>query len=145
MSDLVMPHRFISALAMIKQAAARINASLNLLDKKVAGAIAQAAGEVIQGQWNNQFVVDVFQTGSGTSTNMNMNEVLSSRANEILTGQKGGKTPVHPNDHVNLGQSSNDVIPSTIHVAARLLLHKRLYPALTGLHAALVQKAEAFH
>jgi fumarate hydratase class II len=93
---------------------------------------------------DDQFVVDVFQTGSGTSTNMNMNEVLSSRANEIMTGKKGGKAPVHPNDHVNLGQSSNDVIPTAIHVAALLRLNERLYPTMEGLQAALAEKAVAF-
>ena len=110
----------------------------------MADAIRRAAEEVIRGRLDDQFVVDVFQTGSGTSTNMNMNEVLSSRANEILTGQKGGKTPVHPNDHVNLGQSSNDVIPTAIHVAALRRLHERLHPAQAGLQTALADKAHLF-
>jgi fumarate hydratase class II len=129
---------------MIKQAAARTNADLGLLPRDMADAIARAAGEVIDGRMDDQFVVDVFQTGSGTSTNMNMNEVLSSRANEILTGRKGGKAPVHPNDHVNLGQSSNDVIPTTIHVAAMIQLRARLRPALDGLQQALEEKVLAF-
>jgi len=143
-SGLRLPHGFIHALAMIKRAAARTNARLELLPKDVADAIVQAADDVLDGRMDDQFVVDVFQTGSGTSTNMNMNEVLSSRANEILTGRKGGKSPVHPNDHVNLGQSSNDVIPTAIHVTALVKLHGRLHPALEGIQAALEEKAEAF-
>jgi len=143
-SGLRLPQEFIRALAMIKQAAARTNAHLGLLEKEVADAIVQAADDVREGRLDDQFVVDVFQTGSGTSTNMNMNEVLSSRANELLTGRKGGKHPVHPNDHVNLGQSSNDVIPSTIHLTALMKLHGGLDPALAGLHAALAEKAAAF-
>ena len=102
----------------MKKCAAKVNAELDLLDEALANAIIQAADEVMAGQLDDQFVVDLFQTGSGTSTNMNMNEVLASRANEILTGQRGGKSPVHPNDHVNLGQSSNDVIPTVIHLSA---------------------------
>jgi fumarate hydratase class II len=143
-SDLRLPHEFIHALAMIKQAAAKTNVQLGLLEKEMADAIVQATDDILEGGLNDQFVVDVFQTGSGTSTNMNMNEVLSSRANELLTGRKGGKHPVHPNDHVNLGQSSNDVIPTTIHVAALLTLHSRLYPALEGLQAILEEKANAY-
>ena len=144
LSGLRLPPEFIRALAMIKQAAARTNADLGLLPRDMADAIARAAGEVIDGRLDDQFVVDVFQTGSGTSTNMNMNEVLSSRANEILTGSKGGKAPVHPNDHVNMGQSSNDVIPTTIHVAAMIQLHERLRPALDGLQQVLEEKVLAF-
>ncbi len=143
-SGLKLPHEFIHALAMIKRAAAKTNARLGLLPKDVADAIVQAADDVLDARLNDQFVVDVFQTGSGTSTNMNMNEVLSSRANEILTGRKGGKSPVHPNDHVNLGQSSNDVIPSTIHVTALVRLHGKLYPALEGLQGVLEEKAKVF-
>ena len=143
-SGLRLPHEFIASLAMIKRAAARANAQLGLLPKDLTDAIVQAADDVLENRLGDQFVVDVFQTGSGTSTNMNMNEVLSSRANELLTGQKGGKSPVHPNDHVNLGQSSNDVIPTTIHVTALMKLHDRLYPALEGLQTTLVEKAAAF-
>ncbi|MBL0712491.1 MAG: aspartate ammonia-lyase, partial [Desulfosarcina sp.] len=142
-SGLVLPRAFIRALALIKKAAAEVNAELGLLEKDVAEAIAQAAEEVIQGRLDDQFVVDVFQTGSGTSTNMNMNEVLASRANEILTGQKGCQAPVHPNDHVNRGQSSNDVIPSTIHLAAHMQLRQVLYPALEALQRALRRQARA--
>ncbi len=134
----------IHALALVKRAAAEVNGQLGLLDGDAAGAIAAAAQEVRDGRWADQFVVDVFQTGSGTSTNMNMNEVLATRANEILTGRRAPRQPVHPNDHVNLGQSSNDVIPSIIHIAALGMLHAELLPALEGLHAALDAKARAF-
>ncbi len=140
-SALTLPPEFIQALAMIKRAAAGVNAELGLLTDDMAGAIVRAADEVIQGRRYDQFVVDVFQTGSGTSTNMNMNEVLACRANEILTGQKSDRTPVHPNDHVNLGQSSNDVIPTTIHLAALLQLQRGLDPALDLLQQALTRQA----
>jgi fumarate hydratase, class II len=143
-SGLRMPPQFIRSLALIKGCAARANLALGLLDAEPAEAIASAAQEIYEGQLNDQFPVDVFQTGSGTSTNMNMNEVLAGRANERLTGKRGGRSPVHPNDHVNLGQSSNDVIPTTIHVAALRRLHERLYPALNGLQTALSEKAQAF-
>ena len=143
-SGLRMPPHFIRSLALIKGCAARANLSLGLLDAEPAGAIADAAREICDGRLGDQFPVDVFQTGSGTSTNMNMNEVIAGRANERLTGQRGGRHPVHPNDHVNLGQSSNDVIPTTIHVAALTRLHQRLYPALTDLQTALAAKADAF-
>ena len=143
-SGLRMPPHFVRSLALIKGCAARANLSLGLLEAGPADAIADAAWEIYDGHLGDQFPVDVFQTGSGTSTNMNMNEVIAGRANERLTGQRGGRHPVHPNDHVNLGQSSNDVIPSTIHVAALTRLHQRLYPALTDLQAALAAKADAF-
>jgi fumarate hydratase class II len=139
-----LPFSFIRALALIKKCAARVNKELGLLKSETAEVIAAAAQEVMEGKFDAQFIVDVFQTGSGTSTNMNMNEVLSSRANEILTGQKGGKSPVHPNDHVNLGQSSNDVIPSTLHVAAFTTIRDRLIPSLQGLHDVLREKEKAF-
>ena len=135
---------FIHALALVKKCAARVNETLGLLDAKLAPAIAHAAQETMDGRFDDQFVVDIFQTGSGTSTNMNMNEVLASRANEILTGQRGGRSPVHPNDHVNLGQSSNDVIPSVIHIAALILINSRLIPALESLKQALGAKANEF-
>jgi fumarate hydratase class II len=142
--DLKLPPAFIHALAMVKKYAARVNVDLGLLDKELAVAICRAADEVMDGKLIDQFVVGVFQTGSGTSTNMNMNEVLSSRANEIISGNRGGKTPVHPNDHVNLGQSSNDVIPTVIHIAALIAIHDDLMPALTALQRALEEKAQAF-
>lgn len=143
-SGLKPPIALIHALAMVKHHAARINESLGLLDGQLAKAIAQATQEVMAGQWDDQFVVDLFQTGSGTSTNMNMNEVVASRANEILTGQKGGRSPVHPNDHVNMGQSSNDVIPTALHVAAALGLVKSLQPALAHLYDQIKEKCTLF-
>jgi fumarate hydratase class II len=143
-SDMRFPSIFIRSLALVKRFAARVNSELGRLDAKIAEAVSQAALEVIEGRMNDQFVVDIFQTGSGTSTNMNMNEVLASRANEILTGKKGGRSPVHPNDHVNLGQSSNDVIPTVIHIAALWLIRSELYPALKQLHQHLLAKSEGF-
>jgi fumarate hydratase, class II len=143
-SSLRFPPAFIQALALVKKCAARVNDTLGLLDAKLAPAIAHAAQEVMDGQFDGQFVVDIFQTGSGTSTNMNMNEVVASRANEILTGKKGGRAPVHPNDHVNLGQSSNDVIPSVIHIAALTLIHGRLLPSLEALQQTLAAKSREF-
>lgn len=143
-SGILLPTEFIRSLAMIKKFAAQVNFELELLEKSMSEAIAQAAAEVIAGKIDDQFVVDVFQTGSGTSTNMNMNEVLATRGNEILTGQKAMKVPIHPNDHVNKGQSSNDVIPTTLHLAALTSIKDRLLPALDILHDALSQKASEF-
>jgi fumarate hydratase class II len=143
-SGLRFSQAFIHTLALIKQCAAQVNAELGLLDRELAKVIAAAAQEVMDGRFDDQFIVDVFQTGSGTSTHMNMNEVLASRANEILTGRRGGRSPVHPNDHVNLGQSSNDVIPTVIHVAAAGQLRRRLKPALEGLQRDLQLKAIDF-
>ena len=142
--DLRLPLSFIRALALLKKCAARANLDLGLLDSKLADAIAAAAQEVIDGQLDDQFVVNVFQTGSGTSTNMNMNEVVACRANEILSGKKSGKSPVHPNDHVNLGQSSNDLIPSAIHIAALVFIRQHLIPALNLLFESLAGKAKQF-
>jgi fumarate hydratase class II len=142
--DLKMPMEVIHALILIKAAAAEANRRLGLLDAKLAEAVAAAAREVLEGKLDDQFVVGVFQTGSGTSTNMNVNEVVASRANELLTGQKGGRSPVHPNDHVNLGQSSNDAVPSAIHIAALRSLRRRLVPALQRLNQALAAKADEF-
>jgi fumarate hydratase class II len=143
-SGLRFPAQFIHALALIKQCAAHANCELGLLPEELAQPIAAAAQEVMDGRFADQFVVDLFQTGSGTSTNMNINELLASRANEMITGSRGGKTPVHPNDHVNLGQSSNDVIPTAMHLAAIIGLQKGLIPALQTLHAALSAKALEF-
>lgn len=143
-SGLKLPPVFIRQLALVKKYAAKVNADLGLLDAPSANAIVQAAGEVMVGQMEDQFVVDLFQTGSGTSTNMNMNEVLASRANEILTGRRGGKSPVHPNDHVNLGQSSNDVIPTVIHLSAAGMITGELLPALTHLQKTLQTKTGEF-
>lgn len=143
-SGLGLPKRFIRSLAIVKRFSTAVNADLQLLDPKLADAIMTAAQEVVDGGFDDAFVVDLFQTGSGTSTNMNMNEVIASRANELLTGRKGGKFPVHPNDHVNLGQSSNDIIPSVIHVAGLTAIRTELIPALERLQTALTQKAAEF-
>ena len=143
-SDLRFPPSFIRALGQIKLAAAEVNRDLGLLDPETADAIVRAAQEVADGKLDDQFVVDVFQTGSGTSTNMNANEVISNRAIEMLGGELGSRDPVHPNDHVNAGQSSNDVIPTAIHVAALSGLHGALIPALEHLRAALESKAREF-
>jgi fumarate hydratase class II len=134
--------RFIRALGLLKRAAARTNGDLGLLPAPLADAIAQAATEVVAGLLDDQFVLDVYQTGSGTSTHMNANEVMASRANEILGGERGSTQPVHPNDHVNLGQSSNDVFPSAIHVAVGAAVQDELVPALQDLAAALEDKAQ---
>jgi fumarate hydratase, class II len=143
-SGLRFPRSFIFALGLIKKYSARVNASLGLIPERICGAIQAAAQEVTEGKWDQEFVVDIFQTGSGTSTNMNANEVIANRAAEILGGQRGDKS-VHPNDHVNCGQSSNDVIPSAIHIAACVGLVRELLPALTELHEALNRKAVEFH
>ena len=143
-SGMTLPAEFIQSLALIKSCAARVNSELGILESGLADAISDAAQEIIDGQHGDQFVVDIFQTGSGTSTNMNMNEVLASRANEVLTGKKGGRSPVHPNDHVNLCQSSNDVIPTAIHIAALQQIYDRLIPALERLYQYLLQKSKDF-
>jgi fumarate hydratase class II len=135
----------IYALGLIKYGAARVNSELNLLEGRMARAIQKASDEVMGGKWDAEFVVDIFQTGSGTSTHMNANELIANRANEILGGRKGIYRPIHPNDHVNLGQSSNDVFPSCIHIASMLLLRERLLPALEGLQKALKKKEKEFH
>lgn len=144
LSGRTMPRPFLEALALIKEKAAEVHAAHGRLDSAVADAIIQAAREVRAGKHWDQFPVDVLQTGSGTSTNMNMNEVLAGRANEILTGRRGGKHPVHPNDHVNMAQSSNDVIPTALHIAAWRLLQERTLPALILLEGAIREKAKAF-
>ena len=144
MTGLRFPASFIRALGIIKKHAALVNSELGLLDSKLADSIVAAAQEVCEGKRDDQFVVDVFQTGSGTSTNMNANEVIAGRANELVRGLRGGKSPVHPNDHVNLGQSSNDVIPSAIHIAAMLQIERHLIPTLDRLRTALQEKATDF-
>jgi len=143
-SGITFPRVFIRALGMIKKHGARVNGALGLLDTKLARAIEQGAHEVAAGKMDDQFVIDIFQTGSGTSTNMNANEVIATRANELLVGQKDTSRPVHPNDQVNMGQSSNDVIPTAIHVAAIVSMSEDLLPALKILHEALHKKAAAF-
>jgi fumarate hydratase class II len=140
-----LPRPFIRALGRIKYGAALANRDLGILDPTLAEAITAAAAEVADGHWDDQFVVDVFQTGSGTSTNMNANEVIANRANEILgRGPRGVYNPVHPNDHVNRGQSSNDVIPTAIHLAAICQLQRALLPALYRLESSLQRKATEF-
>ncbi|MET9428923.1 MULTISPECIES: class II fumarate hydratase [unclassified Streptomyces] len=134
----------IEALARIKAAAAKVNAELGVLDKEIADAIQEAAAEVAEGRWDEHFPVDVFQTGSGTSSNMNMNEVLATLAGERLGEGLGRPDPVHPNDHVNASQSSNDVFPSSIHIAATAAVTKDLVPALEHLAAALERKSAEF-
>ena len=136
---------FLYALGLIKYASATVNLDLGLLKKRSVKAIAQASQEVMEGRWDEQFPIDVFQTGSGTSTNMNANEVIANRANEILGGKRGIYRPVHPNDHVNRGQSTNDVFPSAIHIASIVLLRQNLLPALNNLHKALRNKAREFY
>ena len=143
-SGIRFPRRFIAAMGMIKRAAAETNADLGLLDRKLADAIAAAATEVVEGKLDREFVLDIFQTGSGTSTNMNANEVIANRAIEMLGGKIGSKTPVHPNDHVNLGQSSNDVIPTAMHIASLASLSADLIPSLTRLERALTAKSLEF-
>ena len=139
-SGWTMGREFIAALGLIKRAAATVHKLAGRLEADVADAIIAAAGEVADGKWDGQFVVDVFQTGSGTSTNMNANEVIATRAGQLL----GGDASVHPNDHVNMGQSSNDVIPSAMHVAAAVAVAGRLRPALAKLRDALSAKAAEF-
>jgi fumarate hydratase class II len=144
-SPLRFPRGFIRAIGLIKKAAAQVNMDLKLLPPELGAAIVQAAQAVADGKLDDQFVVDVFQTGSGTSTNMNANEVIAGAANEQFgSGARGGKSPVHPNDAVNMGQSSNDVIPTAIHVAALEGIQKRLVPALGDLHALLDERARVF-
>ncbi len=142
-SDLRFGRRFVWALGLIKGSAAEMNASMGIVDAVQADAIVAAAEELMDGRFDDQFVVDIFQTGSGTSTNMNANEVLSNRATEILGGEIGSKL-VHPNDHVNAGQSSNDVIPTAMHVAAVAAMEDDLLPALRNLAGSLEAKAVEF-
>jgi fumarate hydratase, class II len=143
-SDLRKPRRFVEALGAIKLEAAVVNHELGLLDEELKDAIVQASEEVVEGELDNAFVLDVFQTGSGTSTNMNANEVISNRAIQLMGGEVGSKSPVHPNDHVNKGQSSNDVIPTAIHLAALVSIKGDLIPALEKLQGALEVKAREF-
>jgi fumarate hydratase, class II len=139
-----MPVPIVHALAIVKLAAAETNRELGLLDARRAGAIARAAREVIDGRLDEHFPLVVYQTGSGTQTNMNLNEVIANRANELLGGARGAKQPVHPNDHVNMSQSSNDSFPTAMHIAAAQRISADLIPALTMLHDALRIKQTAF-
>ncbi|MBU4611053.1 class II fumarate hydratase [Achromobacter sp. GG226] len=140
-----LPPQLIDALARLKRAAARVNAGLGELDGTIADGIAKAADEVIAGQWPGEFPLAVWQTGSGTQSNMNMNEVLANRASEILGGERGEGRKVHPNDHVNRGQSSNDVFPTAMHIAAAVQVEQHLLPALAALRATLDAKRAAFN
>jgi fumarate hydratase class II len=142
-SDLRFGRRFIHAIGVVKLSAALANNELGLLDDEKKDAIVQAAREVADGEHDDEFPVDIFQTGSGTSTNMNANEVIANRACEIVGAEKGSKE-IHPNDHVNMGQSSNDVIPTSIHVAALTAVEEELLPALRNLHGELDEKANEF-
>ena len=136
-----MPIEIVHALGFIKQAAARVNARIGGLDPRLAEVIQQAAGEVARGDLDSQFPLVIWQTGSGTQSNMNANEVIAGRANEILSGKRGGKEPVHPNDHVNKSQSSNDSFPTAMHIAAARAVHSRLLPALERMQARLADQA----
>ena len=139
-----MPGPLIHALGLVKLAAARVNAELGVLEPRIAKAIEQAARDVADGLLDAHFPLVVWQTGSGTQTNMNVNEVIANRANELLGGTRGAKHPVHPNDHVNRGQSSNDCFPTAMHIAAAREVHARLMPALEHLLAELAAKRDAF-
>ena len=143
-SGITISKSMIQALAIIKRSAAAVNHDLGILDEERKKAIIQAADEIIDGKFDNQFPVDVYQTGSGTSSNMNCNEIIANRASELMGGTIGSKEPVHPNDHVNLGQSSNDVIPTAIHIAANTMLEKELIPALQVLAEELDKKTSKF-
>ena len=142
-SDLRFPRAFLRALGLVKLAAAKTNMALGLLDKKLGDAVVQAAQEVADGKLDQHFVLDIFQTGSGTSTNTNANEVIANRACQILGSDLGSRL-VHPNDHVNMGQSSNDVIPTSIHLAALMAAHKDLGPSLEELKTELQKKSQEF-
>ncbi len=139
-----MPMAIIRALGIVKLAAAETNRELGLIDQRRARAIIRAAREVIEGQLDDHFPLVVWQTGSGTQTNMNLNEVIANRANELLGGKLGAKAPVHPNDHVNMSQSSNDSFPTAMHIAAAIRITDDLIPALATLHGALRKKEKAF-
>ena len=140
-----MPIALILALTIGKKCAAIVNKELGVLKSELANAIDQATNRILNGEFDEQFPLLVWQTGSGTQTNMNVNEVIASIANEQLVGKKGGKSPIHPNDHVNMAQSSNDSLPTAMHVAVVLETKKRLIPALKSLHIALNQKSNSWH
>jgi len=143
-SDLKLPIPTIRALGIIKRSAAIVNYQLGFITEEIRDAIISASDEVISGKLNDQFIVDIFQTGSGTSSNMNTNEIIANRASEIMGGNIGDRFPVHPNDHVNYGQSSNDVFPTAIHVSANIEVQKSLIPALEELQVSIHKKAKEF-
>ena len=137
-----MPMEMVRALAILKRSAAKVHSDIAALDKDIASAIINSADRVLGGEFDNNFPLVVWQTGSGTQSNMNMNEVLASISNEKLTSKKGGKSPVHPNDHVNMGQSSNDVFPTAMHIATVVSVNEKLIPALKKIHKSLEKKAK---
>jgi fumarate hydratase class II len=139
------PLPIVRALGIVKRAAAETNMALGKLDPTIGNTIVAAANEVIEGRLNDHFPLVVWQTGSGTQSNMNANEVISNRAIEMMGGVMGSKKPVHPNDHVNMGQSSNDSFPTAMHIAAVEQIHHALLPALTSLQQALARKAAEFN
>src|SRR5476649_2723061 len=139
-----MPIEIVHALGLIKRAAAEVNRDLGSLDRRRAGAIIAVAQDIADGKLDEHFPLLVWQTGSGTQSNMNVNEVIANAANLSLGGELGSKKPVHPNDHVNMSQSSNDSIPSAMHIAATIEIHRHLLPALMHLHAALAKKSKEF-
>jgi len=143
-SDLKLPNPMIKALGIIKRSASIVNHNLGFIQNDIKDAIVSASDEVIAGKFNVQFIVDIFQTGSGTSSNMNTNETIANRASEIMGGKIGERFPVHPNDHVNFGQSSNDVFPTAIHVSANIEVQKTLIPSLEKLQKSLENKAKEF-
>ena len=143
-SGIVFPMAFINSLVMIKKACAAVNLELGLLKPAIAGAIERGCDEIIAGKFEGQFPLDIFQTGSGTSTNMNVNEVIATRANEILSGRRQSSSPGHPNDHVNMGQSSNDVIPAAIHVSAYLQIKELLLPSLEILRTTIEDRSPSW-
>src|SRR2546423_537738 len=140
----LMPPELIRAFGILKKAAALVNQDLGKLSEDKARLIAQAADEVIAGQLNEQFPLRVWQTGSGTQTNMNVNEVIANRAIEMAGGVMGSKKPIHPNDHVNMSQSSNDTFPAAMHIAAAMRVHNDLIPAIEQIHNAIMAKAREF-
>src|SRR5579884_1674740 len=140
----VMPRQVIEAMGVLKKACALVNHDLGKLDKEKTDLIVRAADEVISGKLNDQFPLRVWQTGSGTQTNMNVNEVISNRAIELAGGERGSKKPIHPNDHVNMSQSSNDTFPAAMHIAAAERVHHALLPAVRYVRDALAAKAREF-
>ncbi|HIO88402.1 MAG TPA: class II fumarate hydratase, partial [Candidatus Marinimicrobia bacterium] len=138
------PREFIRAYGLVKQVAAEVNVEIGVLDKDLAKTIGEAAQEVIDGKLDDHFPLVVWQTGSGTQTNMNFNEVISNRAIELSGGEMGSKTPIHPNDHVNKSQSTNDTFPSAINIAAAVQINEHLLPRVKGLRDALAAKADEF-
>merc|ERR1719510_2624768 len=139
-----MPMPVVRAFGVLKGCAAKVNERLAGLDAKISGAIQTAAKEVADGKLDDHFPLVVYQTGSGTQSNMNANEVISNRAIELLGGELGSKDPVHPNDHVNMGQSSNDTFPTVMHIACAQEVNHTLLPAMEALHATLLEKSEAW-